>query len=206
MVAGWRPDAQGLRFWVDPGFSGFIAADGLPLDSVSLSGGTPATLATTLVGAQWLAAEPHPGADRASARPPFGAFGGSLDPASMAAWDGTGCLLQSTTPEGSAVFASIPAWRSPAKCRDRRQGRRRLPEGEGRAAGEQGEVPVGVQQGHALANARGGDEAVERLSDGDPGLAGLAVEPRGQREVVERLEPQHGEGCEMVGHLLGLAC
>ena len=171
-VAEWWPDAQGLLYWVDTGFSSSIAADGLPLDSVPLSGGTPTTLATTLVGDRWLAVDSNPGANRvavvagagryvwmsdrhvevchlpaarctpvqeaagsltlapawtatgtlltveASARPPFGSFGGSLGPASMAAWDSTDRLVQSTAPAwtttgasaaGSGVVLAVPA-------------------------------------------------------------------------------------------------
>lgn len=171
-VAGWWPDGRGLLFWVDTEFSASLSADGLPLDSVPVGGGSPTTLATTLVGSQWLAAEPDAAADRvavvagdgryvwmggrhvevcrlpaatcagvsrpagtlslapawaaagallsvdASASPPFGSFGGSLGPASMAAWDATGRLARSVAPAwtgitqraaGSGVVLAVPA-------------------------------------------------------------------------------------------------
>ena len=57
-VAGWWPNAKGVLFWVDAGFSASLAADGLPLDSLALGSTTPVTLASTLVGSQWLAPAP----------------------------------------------------------------------------------------------------------------------------------------------------
>jgi hypothetical protein len=58
-LAGWWPDGSGLLFWPDPQGSGSIAADGLPLDTVSPAGGRPRNLAATmLVHGSWLAFAP----------------------------------------------------------------------------------------------------------------------------------------------------
>lgn len=54
-LAGWWPDGGGLLFWRDPGCSTSVAADGLALESLPAGSSTPATLATTLVGAAWWA-------------------------------------------------------------------------------------------------------------------------------------------------------
>ncbi len=58
IVAGWWPDGRGLLFWVDEHGSGSIAADGLDLTSVALTGGTPTILAETLVNPAWVAWSP----------------------------------------------------------------------------------------------------------------------------------------------------
>jgi dipeptidyl aminopeptidase/acylaminoacyl peptidase len=47
-LAGWWPNGRGLLGWIDEDSSASLAADGLPLVSVPLSG-KPATLGTTLV-------------------------------------------------------------------------------------------------------------------------------------------------------------
>ena len=58
-LAGWWPDGSGLLFWPDPQGSGSIAADGLPLDTVSPAGGRPRELADTmLVHGSWVAFAP----------------------------------------------------------------------------------------------------------------------------------------------------
>jgi WD40-like Beta Propeller Repeat len=58
-LAGWWPDGSGLLFWTDPQGSDSIAADGLPLDTVSLASGQPRDLAgTMLVHSSWLAFAP----------------------------------------------------------------------------------------------------------------------------------------------------
>jgi TolB protein len=58
---GWWPNSQGLLFQVDPNYSASIAADGLPLYSVSLRG-KPKMLTTTLGYGDWLSWAPS-GAD-----------------------------------------------------------------------------------------------------------------------------------------------
>jgi TolB protein len=58
-LAGWRPDGSGLLYWVDPQGSGSIAADGLALDSLTLTTGRSRTLADpVLVHGSWLAFSP----------------------------------------------------------------------------------------------------------------------------------------------------
>ena len=58
-LAGWRPDGQGLLYWLDAEGSASLAADGLPLDSVPLGPGTPRTLLPAmLVQGAWLAPSP----------------------------------------------------------------------------------------------------------------------------------------------------
>jgi TolB protein len=54
VVAGWWPSGGGLLFWVEPQYSKSIEADGLPLQSVAISGAAPVTLTTTLVYLPWL--------------------------------------------------------------------------------------------------------------------------------------------------------
>lgn len=55
-MAGWWPDGSGLLYWIDPQGSGSIAADGLPLDSVSLATRRSLQLvAGMLVHGSWLA-------------------------------------------------------------------------------------------------------------------------------------------------------
>ncbi len=58
---GWWPNSQGLLFQVDPNYSASIAADGLPLYSVSLHG-KPKLLTPTLGYGDWLSWAPS-GAD-----------------------------------------------------------------------------------------------------------------------------------------------
>lgn len=58
-LAGWWPDGSGLLYWPDPQGSGSIAADGLPLDSVSLASGQSRRLVSgMLVHSSWLAFAP----------------------------------------------------------------------------------------------------------------------------------------------------
>lgn len=57
-LAGWWPDASGLLFWRDTEHSASLAADGVPLLSLPLSGGAPRTMATTPIGTRWLARSP----------------------------------------------------------------------------------------------------------------------------------------------------
>ena len=57
-LAGWWPEGGGLLFWADPGCSSSIAADGVSLDSLPSGSATPTALATSLVGPQWVAAQP----------------------------------------------------------------------------------------------------------------------------------------------------
>jgi TolB protein len=58
-LAGWWPDGSGLLFWPDPQGSSSIAADGLPLETVSLAGRHPRQLvAAMLVHGSWLAFSP----------------------------------------------------------------------------------------------------------------------------------------------------
>jgi Tol biopolymer transport system component len=58
-LAGWWPDGSGLLFWTDIGGSASVAADGLPLNTVSLAGGRPRPVAgTMLVHGSWLAFSP----------------------------------------------------------------------------------------------------------------------------------------------------
>ena len=54
LLAGYWPGGKGLLFWLDPSHSASLAADGLPLESMPLGGGTPRTLATTLPYRQWV--------------------------------------------------------------------------------------------------------------------------------------------------------
>jgi WD40-like Beta Propeller Repeat len=53
--AAWSPDGRWLLFWSDLEGSASIAADGLPLEAVPVTGGPPKDVATTLVGADLLA-------------------------------------------------------------------------------------------------------------------------------------------------------
>jgi hypothetical protein len=58
-LAGWWPDGSGLLYWFDPQGSGSIAADGLPLDNVSLATGRSRQLVRSmLVHGSWLAFSP----------------------------------------------------------------------------------------------------------------------------------------------------
>jgi hypothetical protein len=58
-LAGWWPDGSGLLYWTDPGGSDSIAADGLPLASVSLVTGRSIRLARSmLVHSSWVAFSP----------------------------------------------------------------------------------------------------------------------------------------------------
>ena len=54
-LAGFTSDGNNLLFWDNPLASGSGAADGLPLMTVPVDGGTPATLARTLVRRSWVA-------------------------------------------------------------------------------------------------------------------------------------------------------
>ncbi len=54
----WWPDGRGVVFWRDLVFSQSIAADGLPLESLRLGGGTPRRLVTALAYPSWLAWSP----------------------------------------------------------------------------------------------------------------------------------------------------
>ncbi len=47
LPAAWWPDGRGLLYWLDPLFSGSVAADGLPLESLPL-GRAPKALGVTL--------------------------------------------------------------------------------------------------------------------------------------------------------------
>ena len=49
IVDGWWANGKGLLAWSDPHDSASLEADGLPLVSYPLDGGSPATLARTLV-------------------------------------------------------------------------------------------------------------------------------------------------------------
>jgi TolB protein len=65
-VADWWPDGSGVLYWTDPQGSGSIAADGLPLSSVTADGpaagaaATPRTvIPAMLVHGSWLALSPR---------------------------------------------------------------------------------------------------------------------------------------------------
>ena len=61
-LAGWWPDGSGLLYWNDIGGSASLAADGLPLTSVSLAGRRSHQLAPAmLVHSSWLAFSPGGG-------------------------------------------------------------------------------------------------------------------------------------------------
>jgi TolB protein len=53
-LQGYWPNGQGLLYWVDPLHSASLAADGLGLESLSLAGGQPKNLATTLPYPSWV--------------------------------------------------------------------------------------------------------------------------------------------------------
>jgi len=62
-LAGWWPDGSGLLYWIDPGGSSSIAADGLPLYTIPVAGRlaihVPRRLvASMLVHSSWLAFNP----------------------------------------------------------------------------------------------------------------------------------------------------
>jgi hypothetical protein len=57
-LAGWWPSGSGLLYWTDTGGSASLAADGLPLDTVSLAGHRPRQLTRALVRGSWLAFSP----------------------------------------------------------------------------------------------------------------------------------------------------
>jgi TolB protein len=57
-LAGWWPDGSGLLYWPDVQGSASIAADGLPLDSLTLASGQSRQLAFMLVHSSWLAFSP----------------------------------------------------------------------------------------------------------------------------------------------------
>jgi TolB protein len=59
MLAGWWPDGRGLLFWRDPQHSTSMAADGLPLFSLRLGTGAPASLETTLTYEEWISWAPY---------------------------------------------------------------------------------------------------------------------------------------------------
>ncbi len=52
VLAGWSPDGSRLAFWRVPAGSASLAADGVPLQTVSAGGGTPVEIAAAVV--------PHP--------------------------------------------------------------------------------------------------------------------------------------------------
>jgi len=56
--AGWWPASSGLLYWTDTGGSASLAADGLPLDTVSLAGHRARQLTWMLVHGSWLAFSP----------------------------------------------------------------------------------------------------------------------------------------------------
>jgi hypothetical protein len=58
------------------------------------------------------------------------------------------------------------------------------------------EVAVVVEDGAVLADAYGGDEAVECAADGLALAAGVPVQRGGVAEVVERVQAQDVERCE----------
>ena len=101
---GWWPNSQGLLFQVDPNYSASIAADGLPLYSVSLHG-KPKMLTTTLGYGDWLSWAPR-GADllvvSGAGREIW--TGKSLRRCNVA----TGACHAVPTPKGSAALD--PAW------------------------------------------------------------------------------------------------
>ena len=55
VLHGFTSDGHNLLFWDNPMASGSIAADGLPLMTVPVEGGTPEALASTLVRRSWVA-------------------------------------------------------------------------------------------------------------------------------------------------------
>jgi Tol biopolymer transport system component len=57
-LAGWWPAGSGLLYWTDTGGSASLAADGLPLGTVSLAGHRPRQLTRMLVHGSWLAFSP----------------------------------------------------------------------------------------------------------------------------------------------------
>jgi hypothetical protein len=61
MLAGWWPDGRGLLAWLDEQNSASLAADGLPVVSVPLSGRKVATLGLTLVYSPFVATSPGTG-------------------------------------------------------------------------------------------------------------------------------------------------
>jgi TolB protein len=58
ILAGWSPDGKEVLFWVTPGHSASLMADGLYLFSLSLAGGKPNQIATTLLYPEWLSWSP----------------------------------------------------------------------------------------------------------------------------------------------------
>ncbi len=56
--AGWWPSGKGLLYWLDPGHSSSLAADGLNLFALALGGRQPHLLITMLAYADWLARAP----------------------------------------------------------------------------------------------------------------------------------------------------
>jgi hypothetical protein len=83
-------------------------------------------------------------------------------------------------------------------------GRASLEDPQRRAGREAVEVGVGMQERRASSDARSGDQAIERISNGHALAPGGAVEARCQCEVVEALEPQDREGAKMAPDELGL--
>jgi len=58
-IAGWTPDGSHILYWPDPMGSGSIAADGLPLLAVPISGGHATHVDGGLTHAAWTAYAPN---------------------------------------------------------------------------------------------------------------------------------------------------
>jgi Tol biopolymer transport system component len=119
-LAGWWPDGSGLLYWTDPGGSDSIAADGLPLASVSLVTGRSARLArSVLVHGSWVAFSPDghtaavvTGGDRTiwGGHKHIGICRSSGHCTAVAEAAGTVALQPSWSPDGGTVaFTRAPA-------------------------------------------------------------------------------------------------
>jgi dipeptidyl aminopeptidase/acylaminoacyl peptidase len=100
-LAAFTLDGRNLLFWDNPMASGSIAADGLPLMTVPVDGGTPDTLGSTLVRRSWVAQ----GA-RGQVEIVTGGGRDAMQPRSLVTCTGGDCS-QSTAP---AVSELDPAW------------------------------------------------------------------------------------------------
>jgi hypothetical protein len=100
-LAGFTLDGRNLLFWDNPMASGSIAADGLPLMTVPVDGGTPETLGSTLVRRTWVAQ----GA-RGQIEIVTGGGRDAMQPRKLATCPGADCS-QTTDP---AVSELDPAW------------------------------------------------------------------------------------------------
>lgn len=105
LLAAWWPDGRGLYLWPDPQHSASIAADGLPLEAVSVPDGAISVVGTTLPLRQMLAFSPD-GKLVAVVRGGFRL----IDQAKSLALCTVGSAACSDLPAAGGTVAVQPAW------------------------------------------------------------------------------------------------